>query len=79
MYARACRAWYGPRAPRVVRSKIEELQRAGDQDGVRAWSQVADQLLQLDSRSTRRAKPSSSIAPKTTTPTPMRGHQEEAP
>jgi hypothetical protein len=75
MYARACRAWYGPRAPRIVRSKIEELRRAGDQDGVRAWSQVADQLLQLPSRSTRRAKPSSSIAPKT----PMRGHHEEAP
>jgi hypothetical protein len=78
MYARACRAWYGPRAPRIVRSKIEELQRAGDPGGVRAWSQVADQLLQLHSRSTRRAKPSSSVAPKTPGNT-VRGHHEEAP
>jgi hypothetical protein len=44
MYSRACRAWYGPRAHRIVRKRIEELARAGDHDGVRAWSQVADQL-----------------------------------
>ena len=47
MYARACRAWYGRRAPRIVKDRIEELRRAGDQGGVRAWSQVADQLEQL--------------------------------
>jgi len=48
-----------------VKSKIEQLRRAGDEDGVRAWSQVADQLLQLHPRSARHARASSSIAPKT--------------
>ena len=70
MYARACRAWYGPRAPRIVKSKIEELRRAGDLDGVKAWSQVADQLLQHHSRSTRQARASSSVAPKTPSGSP---------
>jgi hypothetical protein len=50
MYARACRAWYGRRAPRIVKDKIEELRRAGDHHGVRAWSQVAHQLEQLPRR-----------------------------
>src|SRR5262245_61540877 len=47
MYARACRAWYGRRAPRIVKRRIEEFRRAGDRDGVSAWLQVADQLQQL--------------------------------
>jgi hypothetical protein len=47
MYARACRAWYGRSAPRIVRDKIEELRRAGDHGGVIAWLQVANQLEQL--------------------------------
>jgi hypothetical protein len=47
MYARACRAWYGPRAHRVVKKKIKELTRTGDHGGVKAWSQVADQLAKL--------------------------------
>jgi hypothetical protein len=47
MYARACRAWYGPRAALIVKRRIEELQRAGDLDGVRIWTQIADQLSQL--------------------------------
>jgi hypothetical protein len=46
MYARACRAWYGPKAPLIVRGKIEELRRAGDHSGVIAWSQVAEKLSQ---------------------------------
>jgi hypothetical protein len=48
IYARACRAWYGKRAMRVVKRRIEELRRAGDDEGVSAWAQVADQLSQLD-------------------------------
>lgn len=64
MYARACRAWYGPRASRVVKNRIEELRRAGDQEGVTAWSQVADQLLQPHPRRTWRTRASSSAAPK---------------
>jgi hypothetical protein len=47
MYARHCRAWYGRRAHRVVKKRIEELTRAGDHDGVRAWLQVAHQLAIL--------------------------------
>src|SRR6516164_8713952 len=38
MYARACRAWYAPRAHRIVKRRIEELVRAGDHEGVEAWS-----------------------------------------
>ena len=47
IYARACRAWYGKRAPRVVKKRIEELKRAGDAKGVEAWTQVADKLTVL--------------------------------
>ena len=45
MYARACRAWYGPRALHIVTSKIEDLRCANDPDGVRIWTQIAEQLL----------------------------------
>jgi hypothetical protein len=48
MYARACRAWYGGRAPAIVRNKIAELQRNGDRDGVDAWAEVARQLSRLN-------------------------------
>jgi hypothetical protein len=48
MYARACRVWYGRRAPGVVRNKIAELQRNGDRDGVDAWVEVARQLSRLN-------------------------------
>jgi len=41
IYARACRAWYGKRALRVVTSKVQELQRRGDAGGVVAWARVA--------------------------------------
>jgi len=44
IYARACRAWYGRRALRVVTSKVHELQRRGDAGGVAAWARVADVL-----------------------------------
>jgi hypothetical protein len=47
MYARACRAWYGPRGHCIVKRTIAELARAGDHEGVEAWSQVADQLTKL--------------------------------
>jgi hypothetical protein len=50
IYARACRAWYGKRAPRIVKTRIEELRRAGDFKGVEAWTQVADKLSRLPSR-----------------------------
>ncbi len=41
IYARACRAWYGTRALRVVTSRMNELQRRGDVGGVAAWARVA--------------------------------------
>jgi hypothetical protein len=47
MYARACRAWYGLRAKKIVRNKIKELQQKGDVDGVRAWSEVEHHLLRI--------------------------------
>jgi hypothetical protein len=47
IYARACRAWYGKRAPRVVKRRIDELRRAGDHDGVDAWNKVAAKLSLL--------------------------------
>jgi hypothetical protein len=47
MYARACRAWYGGRASRIVRNKIAQLHRKGDHDGVEAWSEVAKQLARM--------------------------------
>jgi hypothetical protein len=48
IYARACRAWYGKRAPRIVKKRIEELRRSGDLGGVAAWTDVADKLSLLN-------------------------------
>jgi hypothetical protein len=50
IYARACRAWYGGRAPRIVKKRIEELRRAGDLEGVEAWRLVAEKLSLLQPR-----------------------------
>jgi hypothetical protein len=47
MYARACRAWYGARAPGIVRKKIKQLERQGDLSGAHAWSEVARQLSRI--------------------------------
>ena len=47
MYARACRAWYGKRALRVVNDQIRQLQQRGDQKGVVIWGEVAAQLSHL--------------------------------
>ena len=44
IYARACRAWYGKGALRVVTGKVNELKRRGDAEGVVAWSKVAAAL-----------------------------------
>ena len=46
IYARACRAWYGRRALRVVVNKMNELERRGDAGGVMAWGKVAMLLKQ---------------------------------
>jgi ribosomal protein L18E len=44
MYARACRAWYGRRAPRIIKETIKRLHAANDETGVRIWTLVAEQL-----------------------------------
>jgi hypothetical protein len=44
IYAKMCRAWYGPRARRVVLKRIQEMRTRGDQSGVKAWEQVAAEL-----------------------------------
>jgi hypothetical protein len=46
MYARACRAWYGQRALRVVASKVQELEQRGDAGGAAVWAKVAVVLSQ---------------------------------
>jgi hypothetical protein len=46
IYARACRAWYGKRALRVVTSRVDEFRRRGDTGGVAAWARVAVVLSQ---------------------------------
>ena len=48
IYARACRAWYGKRALRVVGDQVRTLKRRGDADGVAIWSKVADRLTELN-------------------------------
>jgi hypothetical protein len=59
IYARACRAWYGRSALRVVTTKINELKRRGDASGVVAWSKVAAVLSQpkIKDRSGKHAGP----------------------
>jgi hypothetical protein len=44
IYAKMCRARYGPRARRVVLKTIQEMRTRGDQSGVKAWEQVAAEL-----------------------------------
>jgi hypothetical protein len=52
MYARACRAWYGRPAPRVVNDTIKQLRAANDESGVRMWTLVAEQLPRVRAEST---------------------------
>lgn len=46
IYARACHAWYGRKALRVVTRKLRELEQRGDASGVAAWGKVALALSQ---------------------------------
>ena len=48
IYARACRAWYGKRAVRVVSEQVRNMKRRGDAAGVAIWSKVADRLTELN-------------------------------
>jgi hypothetical protein len=44
MYARACRAWYGPRAAKVARAEVQKLRNRGDLSGVEVWTKLAKEL-----------------------------------
>jgi hypothetical protein len=55
IYAKACKAWYGPRARRVVLNRIQEMRTRGDQSGVKAWEQVA---AELESETSTHERPS---------------------
>jgi hypothetical protein len=62
IYARACKAWYGPRAQRVVRKKIKQLEQQGDRGRVVAWTAVDHQLSraaasELEARASSLKKP----------------------
>ena len=48
IYARACRAWYGNRAKRMVKDRVNQLVKRGDASGVAAWTKVADHLARLE-------------------------------
>lgn len=45
IYAKACRAWYGPeKAVNVARQRVEQLRSRGDSDGVTVWEKVAAEV-----------------------------------
>jgi hypothetical protein len=44
IYARFCHAWYGGRAERVARSRIQHLRRKGDTKGVEVWEKLVREL-----------------------------------
>lgn len=48
IYARASRAWFGPGAAQKTQDRIEELQEAGDAEGVRVWKKVKSTIEQLE-------------------------------
>jgi hypothetical protein len=54
IYARACKAWYGPRAQRIVRKKIRQLEQQGDRGGVVARTAVAHQLSRVSASGLKR-------------------------
>lgn len=56
MYARFCQVRYGEAAGKTVREKAQELQRKGDQQGHKIWSDVA-QEIERDSVTRRSSTP----------------------
>jgi hypothetical protein len=57
MYARACRAWYGQRAPRIIKDTIKQLHAANDEFGVRIWTLVAEQLPRVRNEPSLSSRP----------------------
>jgi hypothetical protein len=58
IYAKACKAWYGPRAHRIVQRRVHEMRTRGDKSGIRAWEQVAAALKADDEQRARNNIPS---------------------
>lgn len=54
IYAHACAAWYGRRAPRIIMKRVSQLRQSGDLAGVKAWTKVADKLSHLLKKPARR-------------------------
>jgi hypothetical protein len=48
IYARACRAWYGKRAMRIVKDRARQLAKRGDAKGVAAWTKSRSTLSALE-------------------------------
>jgi hypothetical protein len=44
IYARFCRARYGPNAKSMVCKRVQILESRGDQDGRRIWTEVAREI-----------------------------------
>ncbi len=51
IYARASRAWFGSKARRRTQERIDELRRAGDQEGVRVWKAVKRHIKEIERQS----------------------------
>lgn len=49
MYARFCRARFGPEAKQFVMLRANDLARNGDLDGKKAWDEVAAKIEELRS------------------------------
>ena len=44
IYARFCKARYGAKATSVVRERIAQLRKRGDEEGARVWTMVAERV-----------------------------------
>jgi hypothetical protein len=55
IYARASRAWFGPRAVKRTQDRIDMLRKAGDLDGVRVWERVKRAIAELEASGRRTA------------------------
>jgi hypothetical protein len=61
IYARACSAWYGKRALRVIHEQVRALRTHGDKNGVEAWSKVAVHVAKIQTDPRRRRKSSAKL------------------
>jgi hypothetical protein len=50
IYARACRAWYGRRALRIVRDQVKKMNSVGDVTGFKVWKRIETELHKTVSR-----------------------------